>query len=248
MEKHTMPVTALSPSVDPGQLGFVDTGELPPLDETIGQDRAVEALEFGLRIPSAGFNIDSISMSLDRLGPEKPRLSKTWWCGWPKAKESPTPPDWCYVNNFRDSSKPRCLAFPATQGRAFERAMDGFIAALRRDIPTAFESTKYLEAKAAARIEEMEAKKKALFKEFTEHCRAHGFILEEAPMGFTIVPLHAGSPSPSRNSPNYRRKSNASSPSAKRRLKAASGKFGSEFTRSIMRPSDMSVNWIVRSS
>jgi hypothetical protein len=45
MEKHTIPVTALSPSVDPTEIGFVDTGELALLDETIGQDRVVEALD-----------------------------------------------------------------------------------------------------------------------------------------------------------------------------------------------------------
>ena len=187
MEKYTIPATALSPSVDPKRLGFVDTSELTPLDETIGQDRAVEALEFGLRMPSAGFNI----YVAGPVGTGKATLVRQMVAR--LAKASPTPPDWCYVNNFHDASQPHCLAFPGARGRAFQRAMDAFILALRRDIPAAFESAKYLEAK-AARIEEMEAKKKALFKEFTEQSRSHGFMLEEAPMGFTLIPLHAGKP------------------------------------------------------
>lgn len=36
--------------------GFTDTSELPLLDETIGQERAVEALKLGLEIKSLGFN------------------------------------------------------------------------------------------------------------------------------------------------------------------------------------------------
>jgi lon-related putative ATP-dependent protease len=187
MDKYTIPVNALSPSVDPTQLGFVDTAELSPLNETIGQDRAVEALEFGLRIPSAGFNVYVAGPA----GTGKTSLVQDMVAR--LAKESPTPPDWCYVNNFHDASKPRSLSFPAARGHAFQRAMDGFITALRRDIPRVFESVKYLEAK-GARLEETEKKKKALFKEFTEHSRAHGFMLEDAPMGFSLVPLHAGNP------------------------------------------------------
>ena len=187
MEKYTIPVTSLSPIVDPTQLGFVDTTGLPPLDETIGQDGAVEALEFGLRIKSAGFNI----YVAGPVGTGKASLVQQMVAR--LAKEAPTPPDWCYVNNFQDSSKPRSLALPPAHGRGFQRAMDNFIEALRRDIPIAFESAKYLEAK-AARIEEMEAKKKTAFKEFTEHSRERGFVLEEAPTGFTLIPLHAGKP------------------------------------------------------
>jgi hypothetical protein len=43
MEQFKIPVPALSPSVDPATLGFSDTSQLRPLDETIWQDRAVEA-------------------------------------------------------------------------------------------------------------------------------------------------------------------------------------------------------------
>lgn len=39
----------LSPTVDAAQLRFDDTSELEALNEIIGQERAVEALEFGRR-------------------------------------------------------------------------------------------------------------------------------------------------------------------------------------------------------
>ncbi len=52
IDKFKIPVSMLSPSVDPAQLGFDDTSELEPLNEIIGQERAVEALEFGLQVLS----------------------------------------------------------------------------------------------------------------------------------------------------------------------------------------------------
>ncbi len=57
IDKLAVPPTMLSPNVEVDRLGFGDTSELEPLEETIGQERAVEALNFGLRMQSAGFNI-----------------------------------------------------------------------------------------------------------------------------------------------------------------------------------------------
>ena len=39
---------------DPEELPFATTAELEPLAQHLGQDRAVEALEFGLQIPHDG--------------------------------------------------------------------------------------------------------------------------------------------------------------------------------------------------
>ena len=54
MEKFKVPVSMLAPMIDPGHLGFEDTSELEPLTEIIGQERAVEALEFGLGMKNRG--------------------------------------------------------------------------------------------------------------------------------------------------------------------------------------------------
>ncbi|HMF14298.1 MAG TPA: hypothetical protein VKE94_18405, partial [Gemmataceae bacterium] len=42
---------------DPAQLSFETTEEIQPLDGTIGQDRAVRALTFGLEMRGSGFNL-----------------------------------------------------------------------------------------------------------------------------------------------------------------------------------------------
>ncbi len=185
IEKFKVPVSMLAPTIDPGQLGFEDTGELDPLTEIIGQERAVEALEFGLNMKSPGFNLYVSGPVGTGKATVIRQMVKTM------ARTAPAPADWCYVNNFQDSSRPTCLALPAGQGASFKREMSGFIEGLRRDIPLAFESKKYLDAKAKLH-DDIDAKKKALFHELTEHSRIQGFGFEETSVGFGIAPLKDG--------------------------------------------------------
>ena len=42
---------------DPKMFTFKTTAEVDPLDKVIGQERAVQAIEFGLNIKSPGYNI-----------------------------------------------------------------------------------------------------------------------------------------------------------------------------------------------
>ena len=57
MDKFKVPASMLFPGIDPHQFGFENTGEIEPLTEIIGQERAVEALEFGLNMKSPGYNL-----------------------------------------------------------------------------------------------------------------------------------------------------------------------------------------------
>jgi len=187
MDKFKVPVSMLAPIIDPSQLGLEDTSELEPLAEIIGQERAVEALEFGLSMKSVGFNLYVSGPA----GTGKGTLVRQMVTQ--LAQAAPAPSDWCYVNNFQDPSRPTCLSLPAGQGSAFKREMAAFIEGLQRDIPLAFESKKYLDAKAKLH-EDIDSKKKSLFHELTEISRTRGFGFEETSVGFGIVPLKAGHP------------------------------------------------------
>ena len=54
---YEIPVEALLKQCDPAQFDFHDTSELDPLETVIGQERAVQAIDFGLNMKSAGYNI-----------------------------------------------------------------------------------------------------------------------------------------------------------------------------------------------
>jgi lon-related putative ATP-dependent protease len=186
-DRLRLPGTALAPVIDSHRFGFADTRDLPLLEETIGQERAVEALEVGLQMKSVGFNIYACGPS----GTGKSSLVRRTVRR--LAQSLPAPPDWCYVHNFQDSSRPACLSFPAGAGRIFKQAMATLLDSLRRDIPSLFETKAYLDAKAKL-AEESDSKRKVLFRELTELGRGFGFGFEETPSGFGLVPLKAGRP------------------------------------------------------
>ncbi|MFO0720732.1 MAG: ATP-binding protein [Nitrospira sp.] len=182
LDNHRLPASLLAPTVDPARLGFADTSQVQPLEETIGQERAVEALEFGLQMKSPGFNI----FVSGPVGTGKGTLVRQMVQR--LAQTAPPPPDWCFVHNFQDASRPSCLSFSAGQGASFKRDMSTFIEGLRRDIPATFEGKKYLDAKAKI-IEETEDKKKNLFHDLTILCHQRGFVFEETAGGFALVPI-----------------------------------------------------------
>lgn len=186
-EKCKIPGTMLTPRVDTQRLGFADTSELTPLEEPIGQQRAVEALEFGLTMQSPGFNIYvSGPIGTGKWSIVRQMVQRL-------AQAGLAAPDWCYVHNFQDPSRPRCLSFPAGQGRVFVQEMEAFIQALQHDIPTAFEGTKYLDARAKIG-DDIEAKKQALFTEVNNAARARGFGFQEEAVGFSLAPLRDDHP------------------------------------------------------
>jgi predicted ATP-dependent protease len=186
-DKFRLPANLLTPELDPADLGFSDTSELAPLEGLIGQGRAAEALEFGLRMESRGFNIYvSGPAASGRSSIARAMATRA-------ARLRPSPVDWCFVNNFQDPNKPHSLSLPPGRGRAFKEAMAQLIQSLCRDIQKLFESTKHLEAKAKIE-EETQDRKKALFEELAEFGRERGYGFKETPGGFQLLPLRADRP------------------------------------------------------
>jgi hypothetical protein len=57
MAVHKLSAGDLKYHCDPQKFPFETTAGVPPLEGMIGQERAVKAMEFGLRIKRAGYNI-----------------------------------------------------------------------------------------------------------------------------------------------------------------------------------------------
>ncbi|RMH08313.1 MAG: ATP-binding protein [Nitrospirae bacterium] len=184
-EELRVPADLLAPDSFVKRLGFSDTSTIPPLDQPVGHERALEALEFGLRMKGHGFNLyASGPAGTGKWSIIKPLVDRL-------ARQEPSPPDWCYVHNFRDPSSPRCLSFPPGQGRHFQREMAALIRALGREIPRAFESPKYLDARAKI-LEERDTTKQALFRAVEAEVQALGFGFKEEPVGFSLAVMKDG--------------------------------------------------------
>lgn len=116
---------------------FETTAEVEELSRYIGQDRALEAVEFGISMRHRGFNLFVV-------GPEgSGRHSVVQSFINRQASGEKSPNDWCYVYNFDLPHKPLALTFPPEQGPIFKQEMHELIDTLKTTIPTIFEGDDY---------------------------------------------------------------------------------------------------------
>jgi len=170
---------------DPAQFRFETTDELPELQEIIGQDRAVRAIDFGVEIPSYGFNI----YAMGSAGTGKTTTVNTFLER--RAGQEPVPDDWCYVNNFSDPKRPRAIQLPPGYGNQLRNDMVEFIHDLQRSIPSAFDSEDY-QYRAEAIVREMEEARNQRLKELDTAVNRQGFALVQTAMGLVVAPVVEG--------------------------------------------------------
>ena len=139
MKKNNLALTpeVLYHACDMSILAFKTTDELEISSDIIGQDRALEALKFGIGIKHDGYNLFvSGSTGLGKHTIVKHLLKS-------KVVDTPTPSDWCYINNFEHHHKPHFLKLPAGYGRKLRNDMQQLIEDLLVAIPAAFETDEY---------------------------------------------------------------------------------------------------------
>ena len=165
------------------------TAELEPLQQIIGQDRAVKALQFGLKMKDGGFNIYVSGQS--GTGRKTTILSFLQ----AKAKDMPVPPDWCYVNNFKDPNQPNVLKLPAGKGKSFSDDMEKFTDDVKKELQKAFESEDYAQ-KRTSNVKKFDDEKAKLWAEINQKANEAGFVLQRSPIGIAITPVINGQPIP----------------------------------------------------
>jgi lon-related putative ATP-dependent protease len=174
-------------SLDPATLPFETTAELEPLVGTIGQPRALEAIEFGLGVETHGFNVFVAGT------PGTGRRTTVLDYILSKAAALPVPDDWVYVHDFAAPDRPNAIRLPAGTALRLAADMTELVDTARREIPKAFESDDYdrrrreAVAEAAERQEELE-------RELSAFAAERGFVLKTGLTGIASVPLVNGNP------------------------------------------------------
>jgi lon-related putative ATP-dependent protease len=200
-KKYEIKPTDLRLVCDSRIFKFKTTAEIAPLDEVIGQQRAVQAIEFGLNMNSPGYNIFVTGVS----GTGKSTIVRDLVTQY--AKALPSPIDWCLVNNFKDEFRPQALAVPAGKGIRISKEMTKAIDDLRKELPKAFKSESYL--RRSARIRNKYAdKQRELFQRIDKFAAEHGLQLEASEKEVDIIPVVDGkpiTPEDFRNLPDDRR-------------------------------------------
>jgi lon-related putative ATP-dependent protease len=187
-----MSVVPLEPSAlyrpcDPSELGLGTTADLDVNDALITQQRAMEAVRFGIGVQHAGYNLFALGPS----GTGKYALIHSALEA--RARAEPVPPDWCYLFNFDDTHRPRALCLPPGRGIALKRDMAQLVEDLHRAIQGVFESDEY-RTRIQALEEELEERQERAMTDIRDLAKAKDVILMQTPTGFTLAPVRDGKP------------------------------------------------------
>ncbi|BDX17402.1 AAA family ATPase [Halopseudomonas aestusnigri] len=133
----------LTAPIDLDSLGFTTTDDLEPFRGILGQERAVEALQFGVAMHRPGYNVFVMG------DPGTGRFSYVQRYLRAEAKRQVTPQDFVYVNNFDEPREPWVISLaPGSAGELIE-VIDRFIDNLLATFPAVFEHPAYQQKKSA---------------------------------------------------------------------------------------------------
>lgn len=181
-----LPSDRLRKRYEPEALGFATTEEVTPATGIIGQERAVASLRLGLEIEDPTFHVfvagppgtgrtTAVRSFLDKL-----------------AAAHPVPSDWCFVNNFRDASRPLAIRLQAGMGRALADDVNRLVQRARDEVPRALETEEY-QAKRQEIQSDLDVRRSALFEQLTAKAGSD-FMVETGPLGVIYTPLIGGRP------------------------------------------------------
>lgn len=179
-ERLELSPSDVEPRIDRSLLNFDTTDELTPLDEVIGQPRALKALELGLGIGGHGYNIYMSGMSgMGKKAMVKQMLTQ-------KAVTEPTPPDWIYVNNFGQEDRPIAFELPAGQGKDLKKEMDDLVEQLKEEVPRAFRQEDFSKEKQRL-SQHYEEQGRQSYTKLEQLAKEKSLIIQEMPDGRIIL-------------------------------------------------------------
>ncbi len=183
---------ALSPSelrriCDPAVFDFRSTADITPLDEVIGQERAVRAIHLGLNMKQPGYNI----FIAGQEGNGKRTIAQDIVSR--HARQQPAPEDWCMVNNFDDEFRPRAICVTTGKATQFSKSMARLIRWLQIKLPREFSKDDFKE-KIQQRNDQLQAEEKKLTDGLEELATANNVHMAKTNEGIRPVPLADGKP------------------------------------------------------
>ena len=183
--KNELNYKDLKMTCNPNIFNFDTTADLESIQDGIGQDRGIKALEFGLQVDVKGYNLYIEGPS----GVGKTLYTKNYLNKLAMKKKVPS--DWCYIYNFDNPNEPIAVELPAGQGKEFKEAMEGFIKEIRKDIRKTFNNDDFEKEKALIK-QEFEAKRSALLDKLNQDASKHNFQVKTAQNGIYMMPIVNG--------------------------------------------------------
>ncbi len=172
---------------DPDTLDFDTTADLPDSSDFIGQERAEQAIDFGVAIDRFGFNM----FAMGAAGSGRRTLVKRHLRG--TADSRARPDDWVYVFNFDEPHRPKALSLKPGDASRFRRECEELIEDLRAALPAAFESDEY-RAQVQSIEADMNAHQEQAIKALAKVAEDSGLIMTRTQQGIAFVPVADGKP------------------------------------------------------
>jgi lon-related putative ATP-dependent protease len=168
-------------------LSFRTTADLQAPKGTVGQRRALTALEFGLEIRKKGYNVFAVGLPGTGKATSVRRLLER------RSMREKTPPDICYVFNFDAPQHPRVLLLPSGRAKVLSSQMDNLVDDLLRRIPR-FLSSKMLSNLRAKLTADFRTRVDRIRETLMQTAHEHGLWVQQEQDRLLIAPLVEGEP------------------------------------------------------
>ena len=153
----------------------------------VGQNRAKEALNFGLEMKEKGYHI----FITGEVGSGRTTYAKKYAEN--LAKNEPTPPDLCYVYNFENPRCPKLLTLEAGHGKIFLEEMNEFLSRLAEELAKTFGSKEH-DKKKNELMRHFSIKRDIIMQHVSDEAREHQFDIKSTPQGVHFMPVIDGEP------------------------------------------------------
>ncbi len=183
--KYRLAPEFLYQTSDLERFDFKSTADLEPLSTTIGQERALEAINFSVEMHHASFNLYVMGSSgLGRHALVREALKE-------RAENATRPADWCYVSNFQHPHSPYALQMPAGTGRTLRSDLQQLVEDLLNAIPAAFQGDEYQQRHTEI-IQDIKIREDKAAQELEALASERHIVLLRGTNGFTLTPEKDG--------------------------------------------------------
>ena len=187
--KNIRPLQAekLCATLPPERIPYADSNGIPSNGRRHSpQQRALEALQLALHIPSQGYNVYLAG---------EPDLGRSFLLRdvlMPRAKKTATPPDLIYVFNFDDQDGPVLISLPAGQGRKLKTALGKAFTRIQKEVAQRLEGNRHTRQRTLL-MGNLQNRREQLLKQMNRLAEAQGFNLGmDESGGMTLYPLVEG--------------------------------------------------------
>ncbi len=169
------------------------TCDVEPLKEFIGQTRAMDAIDFGLKVQSPGYNLFLTGLT----GTGKASTIKTCLERFIEDSKAEVAhfelSDWCYVHNFSEPDHPRILRLSQHLAKTFSDHMEQLLKRLKDDIPKTLSNEEFKKQKQEIASDHQKRYQEAM-DILEKEAKEKNLMVQVSPAGAAVVPLVDGKP------------------------------------------------------